>query len=218
MKYFHWTIRVVSLLVFICFTKMLSSQTLQQGRTVEYNGKNAKTPLSGVQVIAGGAYDISDKDGHFTLDFISLQNGASIRVERIAKDGYVLFNKDAVDNWQVNDKIPFEIVLCEASHFDEMVALYYNISYKSYKEQYDNECARVRILLEQNKIQEFEYKEQLQAIVEAYKSALDMIDKHAEIMARIDLTSLTETEKMSIELAQNGKLQEAIELLENVCL
>lgn len=218
MKYFHWTIRVVSLLVFICFTKMLSSQTLQQGRTVEYNGKNAKTPLGGVQIIAGGAYDISDKDGHFTLDFTSLQNGASIRVIKIAKDGYVLFNKDAVDNWQVNDKIPFEIVLCEASHFDEMVALYYNISYTSYKEQYDNECARVRILREQNKIQESEYQKQLSEITDAYQTLLSQIDKHAETMARIDLTSLSQVERDAIGLAQRGALDSAILLLESLSL
>lgn len=215
---FHWQIRIIPFLAIICFTQIVFPQTLQQGRTVEYNGKNAKTPLGGVQIIAGGAYDISDRDGRFTLDFTSLQNGASIRVIKIAKDGYVLFNKDAVDNWQVNDKIPFEIVLCEASHFDEMVAQYYNVSYKSYKEQYDSECARVRIIREQNKIQESEYQKQLSEITDAYQTLLSQIDKHAETMARIDLTSLSQVERDAIGLAQRGALDSAILLLESLSL
>lgn len=113
------------LLLLCLFPVIAYSQSTQKGVTLEYQGKNAKTTLGGVQIIAGGASEISNpEDGTFTLVFQTLKSSDKVAVNRIAKTGYVLFNKDVVDEWSVNEKATFRIVLCKSEEFDNLVADY----------------------------------------------------------------------------------------------
>ena len=103
---------VVGLMAF-CLSLSASAQVVQKGVVVEYNEKAAKTALAGVEVRAQRAQStVSDKKGSFVLDFPTLKAGDRVAVRRIEKPGYEIFNKEAVEQWNINPSQPFTVEMC----------------------------------------------------------------------------------------------------------
>ena len=81
-KYLFLTLLIMSALG-------LSAQAVQDGIIKEYNEKNAKTPLSGVELnVRSAGSTVSDTDGEFSLRFLTLKPGEKVNVRRIEKLGY----------------------------------------------------------------------------------------------------------------------------------
>ncbi len=85
----------------------LLAHTSQPGIVQEYNEKAKKTPLAGVEVRAKSASNaVSGKGGSFKLEFLTLSPGSSVNISRIEKRGYEIFNKEAVEQWNINPDNP----------------------------------------------------------------------------------------------------------------
>ncbi len=203
--------RISSILItFFCAISAIA-QTTQTGIIKEYNEKAKKTPLAGVELNVRSANStVSDKNGNFTLQFLSLKPGEKINVRRIEKLGYEVFNKEAVEQWNLNPKDPFVIVMCRSDKFKKIRDNYEKVSSESYARQLKKEEATLAKLKEQGKIKEAEYQQKLYELRENYEKQLDNLDNYVDRFSRIDLSELSAIEQEIIALVQEGRIDEAI--------
>lgn len=201
--------------LYFLFIALLSisaaAQTTQSGYVQEYNEKAKKTPLSGVELRVRSANStVSDEAGQFSLQFLTLKPGEKVNVRRIEKLGYEIFNKEAVEQWNINPQNPFIIVMCRSDKFKAIRDNYEKVSSASYARQLEKEQAELKALKTQGKIKEAEYQKQLAEIQENYDKQLDNLGNYIDRFARIDLSELSAVEQEIIELVQQGRIEQAI--------
>ncbi|MDE5757832.1 MAG: hypothetical protein K2H85_04385, partial [Allobaculum sp.] len=189
----------------------LCAQTIQKGVVKEYNEKSQKTPLAGVELnVRSANSEVSDDAGNFTLQFLTLKPGEKVNVRRIEKLGYEVFNKEAIEQWNLNPNTPFVIVMCRSDRFKKIRDNYEKVSSESYARQLKKEEGALMKLKEQGKIKEEEYQKQLQELRENYEKQLDNLDNYVDRFSRIDLSELSAVEQEIIALVQEGRIEEAI--------
>lgn len=189
----------------------VGARTVQTGIVREYKGKAKKTALPGVELQVYPAQSTaSDRNGNFRLEFLTLKPGEKINVRRIEKEGYEIFNKDALDQWNLNPTAPFMIVMCRSNMFKQLKDTYYKNSGERYARQYRKAQDELKRLKEQNKIQQKEYIERLEQLEQEYGRQLENLDNYVDRFVRIDLSEISPVEQEIIELVQAGKIDEAI--------
>lgn len=187
------------------------ARTVQTGVVREYKGKAKKTALAGVELQVYPAQSTaSDRNGNFRLEFLTLKPGERINVRRIEKEGYEIFNKDALDQWNLNPTASFMIVMCRSNMFKQLKDTYYKNSGERYARQYRKAQDELKRLKDQNKIQQKEYIERLEQLEQEYGRQLENLDNYVDRFARIDLSEILPVEQEIIELVQAGKIDEAI--------
>lgn len=187
------------------------AKTVQTGVVREYKGKSKKTALAGVELQVYPAQSTaSDRNGNFRLEFLTLKPGERINVRRIEKEGYEIFNKDALEQWNLNPTAPFMIVMCRSNMFKQLKDTYYKNSGERYARQYRKAQDELKRLKDQNKIQQKEYIERLEQLEQEYGRQLENLDNYVDRFARIDLSEISPVEQEIIELVQAGKIDEAI--------
>jgi hypothetical protein len=187
------------------------AQTIQNGVVQEYNEKDAKTPLEGVELnVRSAGSTVSDKSGNFALSFLTLEPGEKVNVRRIEKLGYEVFNKEAVEQWNINPSTPFVIVMCRSDLFKKIRDNYEKVSSESYARQLKKEEESLFKLKEEGKLREEEYQRQLFELRENYEQQLDNLDNYVDRFSRIDLSELSSVEQEIIELLRSGRIDEAI--------
>lgn len=187
------------------------AKTVQTGVVREYKGKAKKTALAGVELQVYPAQSTaSDRNGNFRLEFLTLKPGERINVRRIEKEGYEIFNKDALEQWNLNPTAPFMIVMCRSNMFKQLKDTYYKNSGERYARQYRKAQDELKRLKGQNKIQQKEYIERLEQLEQEYGRQLENLDNYVDRFARIDLSEISPVEQEIIELVQAGKVDEAI--------
>lgn len=211
-------LRNISLLCTSVMTGIASfAQTIQPGQTLEYNEKNTKTPLGGVEIVIRDAGStVSDAKGNFTLTFNTLQPGDKVVYRQIQKSGFEIFNKQALEQWYISkDKKPFQIVLCRTEKFKALTENYQRVSSDSYARQYKKDQDALAAQLKEGKLKEEEYKKQLLALEDKYYEDLQNLDNYVDMFARIDLSELSNREQKIIEMLQAGNVDEAIKAYED---
>ena len=189
----------------------LSAQVVQRGLMLEYNEELAKSPLGGVEVVVRGApSSVSDASGGFELEFLTQSDGERVSVTRIEKPGYEIFNKEALEQWNINPEEPFRIVMCESGRFKRIRDNYSRVSSESYARQQASEESRLRELLEDGALKEEEYRKELYELKVEYQTKLDDLESYVDRFARIDLSELDEAEREIIRLVQAGDMEGAI--------
>lgn len=189
----------------------LSAQVVQRGLMLEYNEELAKSPLGGVEVVVRGApSSVSDASGGFELEFLTQSGGEHVSVTRIEKPGYEVFNKEALEQWNINPEEPFRIVMCESGRFKRIRDNYSRVSSESYARQQASEESRLRELLEDGALKEEEYRKELYELKVEYQTKLDDLESYVDRFARIDLSELDEVEREIIKLVQAGDMEGAI--------
>ncbi len=196
---------------------VMVAQTVQLGQTVEYNEKNEKIPLPGVEIVIRDAGStVSDANGNFTLTFNTLKPGDKVVYRQIQKSGYEIFNKQALEQWYISrEKRPFQIVLCRVDKFKALTENYQRISSASYARQYKNDQEKLALQLQEGKLKEEEYKRQLLRLEDNYYSQLKNLENYVDMFARIDMSELSSAEQKIIEMLQEGKIDEAIKAYES---
>lgn len=190
----------------------VNSQVVQRGVVKEYNGRHEKTPLSNVSLVINNAGStMSDNSGEFRLQFRTLKAGDKVKIEEIYKEGYELFNKDAIEQWVIsNNDYPFTIVMCQSSRIKALKDQYAKVSYESYARQQKREEEKLAKEREEGKLKDTEYKQIILQIKNSYAQKLEDIHSYFEKFALIDLSELSEVEADIIELIQKGNIEEAI--------
>lgn len=209
MKYFYFSF-------FLLFPLAVSAQSLQQVLVKEYKEKSLKTPLEGVSItVQNAGSTVSDAQGQLSLQFRTLKAGDAVQVRRVDLSGYEVFNKEAVEQWTISPQNTFNLVLCRSDKFKQLRDQYMRISSESYERQYKKDQARLSALRKENKLHEEEYQQQLTELENSYYDQLDNLENYVDRFARIDLSDLSEQEQHLVELVQEGKIDEAIQLYES---
>lgn len=185
---------------------------MQSGIVMEYNEKNQKTVLPGVEIVISNAgATTSGTDGKFKLSFRTLKPGDKVIYKRIEKLGYELFNTEALSQWYISrNDVPFTIIMCKSDKFKRIRDNYFRISSQSYAKQYKKEQEELAKRRKKGQLKKEQYKKELIALKNSYEQQLENLDSYIDHFARIDLSTLSETEQKIIELVQEGKIEEAI--------
>lgn len=208
--------KYISLVILLVYPLLLLAQSQQQVVVREYKEKSQKTPLEGVSLsVQNAGSSMSDAQGMMTLQFRTLKAGDQVQVRRVDLTGYEIFNKDAVDQWTISPQQTFNLVLCRSDRFKQMRDQYMRVSSASYERQYKQDQARLAALRKENKLQEEAYQQQLADLENNYYEQLDNLENYVDRFARIDLSELSSQEQRLVELVQEGKIEEAIELYES---
>lgn len=188
-----------------------NAQTVQNGFVKEYNEELEKTPLENVElVITNAGTTISAPDGGFSLVFRTLQPGSHVAVRRIEKLNYEVFNKEALEQWNINPDRPFTIVMCRSDRFKRIRDNYSALSSRSYAAQKAKEERQLKEQLDAGLIQQSEYEEEIRRITFDYEEKLENLDTYIDKFARIDLSEISHEEYEIIMLIQEGNFEEAI--------
>lgn len=190
----------------------LFAQFRQQGVVMEYQGRNPRTPLADVQITAMGSTAKSDAKGNFTLQLNTMEVGKKIFVRRVVKEGYMIFNDQAVEQWTTSNT-PFQIVLCKSADFKKWVDQYYNLGLNSYKKKLEEKRREVKQLKEEGKLREDEYNHLLSEAQQQFELELQQLDGIANKFARIDETMMDSIQQQALDLIRAGEFDQAINLL-----
>ena len=189
----------------------LSAQSVQSVQILEYNGTDEKTPVAGVSLTVGNAAAaMSDEKGLLTLNFRTLKAGDPVKIRRIEKTGYEVFNLEAVEQWVIAPKEVFQLVICKTDRIKALCDLYNQAANENYSKQLQQEKDRLEADRKAGRLKEEEYKAELQKTEELYAQQLENLDLYVERFAHIDLSQLTEQEQEIIALVQKGLMDEAI--------
>ena len=197
--------------LFALSSSLALAQATVQGVTLEYNGADQKTPLGRVALsVSGAASTMSDAQGNFTLQFRVLHDGDQILVRRIEKAGYEVFNTDAIEQWFISGKGPFQIVLCKTETLNDLRRRYRDaacmLAEARLKEAEEAEEKRRK----QKLISRAELRMRLAELEAKHEEQLNRIETYADRFARIDLSTISADEQKVIDLVAQGRIDEAI--------
>ena len=205
--------KAILTLIILAISLTAMAQATQPCIVKQYNQKQQKTPLAGVQVEVRGAQTAtSAANGSVTLQFATLKPGDRVPFRAATKAGFELMNKTAVEQWNISrDQKPFEIVLIQSAYFTQLKGKLKQSSVDSYHEKYEKALAELEKLQNEGKLKEEEYRQKLDELEDHYDNQLKNLDAYVDQFARIDLSELSEQEQRFIELAHAGRLDEAAE-------
>ena len=205
--------RPVFTLLILAITLTAMAQATQPCIVKQYNQKQQKTPLAGVQVEVRGAQTAtSAANGALSLQFATLKPGDRVPFRAATKAGFELMNKIAVEQWNISrDQKPFEIVLIQSAYFTQLKGNLKQSSVDSYHKKYEQTLAELERQKKEGKLKEQEYYDKLNELEDRYDNQLKNLAAYVDQFARIDLSELSEQEQQFIELAHAGHLDEAAE-------
>ena len=193
------------------------AQTItQQGVAYCYNGKRPRTPLGNVTII----YDSNKRttlsnelNGTFSLVLDGRKLGDPIGVVAVKKREMMVFNQQAVDEWNVR-KEPLCLILCNADEFERQKEYLINIGKREAKKKYEQQKADLEEKLKSSKIKEAEYEAALDKAYEDLERLQKHIGEYADLFARIDESEIDTLAQRAVESFNKGEVDEAIRLFE----
>ena len=207
--------KVVLTIVVLAITLTAMAQATQPCVVKQYNQKQQKTPLAGVQVEVRDAQSAtSAANGAVTLQFATLKPGDRVTVRRIIKPGYEIFNKAVIDQWTITRGATTEIVLVQSSYFTQLKSKLTQSSTDNYKKKYEQAKAELAQLQKAGKLKEEEYRQQLNDLEDQYDNALKNLDNYIDQFARIDLSEVSAEEQRILDMVEEGQIDEAVKAYE----
>lgn len=207
---------IINILVIFMTIPLYAQSIRQQGVTYRYNGKNQRTPIGGVYIkpAASSNGEVSDeKTGAFTLVLNNLKMGSRIGNLQISKQGMMVFNQQAVDEWSVR-KDPLCIILCNTDEFQKQKENLINIGKNQAKKKYDRQLDSLKKQNEASQLLIADYYNRLDSLEKEYRNALTNMDRYAEVFARIDKSEVDTIAQRAIDMFNRGEIEESIHLLE----
>ena len=184
----------------------------EYGILEEYQGRNNRTSIGGVDVSAKGSNPTTtDNEGLFVLEF---EKGITVVNDfDFDKDGYVVFNKDAVNQWNIANDINkrFHVVICKQRDLRNRINEYYGI----YDTENKKELEKKKKEISELKITIREKEERYLQLNEEYKRLQREAKTQAEKYARIDENALNEVEYKALCLFRENKSSEALKVFDD---
>lgn len=208
--------RLISLFAALSLTLTILAQATQPCLVKQYNQKQQKTPLAGVQVTVGNAGSTtSGPDGRLTLTFRTLKPGDKVNLISAKKAGYELMNKAAVEQWFIaRDNTPFSLVLVRSDYFNQLKDRLTQTSTDSYRAKYEQAMQQLEQQKKTGKLKEAEYNQKLDELETSYQTQLSNLDNYIDQFARIDLSEVSAEEQRILDMVEAGRIDEAVKAYE----
>ena len=205
------------LFVFFAILSIGNALAIDQiGIAYRYNGKKQRTPLDGVYIkVATSPNGVVSQElnGQFVLKLKDINMGDAMGTAIVQKAGMMVFNKDEVNRWSVQRK-PLVLIICDAGEFqkqkERLIAIGRNQAEKKYQQ-------KIELLKAQNAKQQLsldQYYAKLDSIEKEKDNALAHMEEYTDLFARIDESEIDTLAQRAIELFNQGKLEESINLFE----
>lgn len=188
----------------------------QQGVAYRYNGKAQRTPLGDVFIKASTALNgvkSNQADGTFMLELKDLESGSPIGSVTVVKRGMIVFNQQAVDEWNVR-KEPLRLILCDADEFQRQKDNLIAIGRRQAQKKYDLKMAALEEEYAAEKLRAEEYYTRLDSLEKERQNSLRHMDEYADLFARIDQSEVDTIAQKAIDLFNRGENEAAIRLFE----
>lgn len=209
--------KIVSIITVLLAVLFVQAQTItQNGVSYRYNGKNPRTPIGGVYikpVTADNGVVSNASNGSFSVVLKNLKMGSRIGNVKVTKQGMMVFNQQAVDEWNVR-KDPLCLILCDANEFQKQKKNLIAIGERQAKKKYDKKLAELKKRNEAQQLQIDDYYNKLDSLEKEYQNALKHMDEYADVFARIDESEVDTLAQRAIELFNKGEIDESIRLFE----
>lgn len=193
----------------------------QRGIIKEYltHGK----PIAGVGISIPSASDfqpvVSNADGTFQLHFSRHLPGDVIYNVKITKDDYEIVNiYDFKDGWTLSTQDTMTIIVAHRGVISERRSRYYNIMDKYTEEAYQRKIQKLEGDLANQTINAEDYRQKMLAAENELKQAYEKIDAYADLFARTSDEVLDSTSRMAICYLEEGHIDQAIRLFEDLNL
>lgn len=207
-------------IVVLLLTMTLSAwaQATQPCIVKQYNQKQPKTPLAGVEVMASNAGStVSATDGSLTLSFRTLKPGDKVNLISAKKAGYEIFNTEAVAQWNISrNSAPFTLVLVKSEYMAQLKGNLTQSSTESYKAKYEKAVRDLERQKKEGKLKEDEYNRRYDELDASYQEQLKNLDNYIDQFARIDLSEVSAEEQRILDMVQEGKIEEAVKAYEEL--
>lgn len=184
----------------------------EYGILEEYQGRANRTSVGGVDVSAEGSnLAATDNKGLFVLEF---EKGITVVNDfDFDKEGYVIFNRDAVKQWNIANNINrrFHVVICKQRDLRNRINEYYGIFDNENKKELDKKKKEISEL----KITIREKEERYLQLDEEYKRLQREARIQAEKYARTDENALNEVAYKALCLFRENKSIEALKVFDD---
>lgn len=203
----------VTLLTFFLFATavILDAQSVVKVQVVEYNGKEAKTPLAHVELqVVGASSTVTNAQGEGTLKFKVAHAGDRVKVNVIRKSGYEVFNTGAVDNWHISLNSTFTIVMCKTQVLKQLYDRYLKSATEHYEQKLQNHEQQLSELRVNGMISKDQFDQQVKQLYAEYEQQFNNIENYINRFTHIDLNDLNQQEQEIISLVQQGDIDNAI--------
>ncbi len=209
--------RIILAIIILTTALTAQAQATQPCVVKQYNQKQQKTPLGGVQVTVGNAGSAaSAADGRLTLTFRTLKPGDRVNLISAKKPGFEVFNKHAVEQWTVSRGAAFELVLVRSDYFAQLKSRLTQTSTDSYKVKYEQAMQELEQQKKAGKLKEAEYNQKLDELESSYQTQLSNLDNYIDQFARIDMSMVSEEEQRILDMVQDGRVDEAVKAYDDM--
>lgn len=211
--------KVLLLLTMLLLTQAAISQVIQQkGVAYRYNGKQKRTPLGNVTIsYAGNSRSVisGEENGVFNLVLEGKKMGDRIGVVTVKKREMMVFNQQAVDEWNIR-KEPLTLILCNADEFERQKENLIAIGRSQAKKKYERQKAELEAKLNASEIKLAEYESALDKAYEDLELIQKNVSDYADLFARIDLSEVSAEEQRILDMVEEGKIDEAVKAYEEL--
>ena len=205
--------RISSLLTLLVCSLMVNiqAQSVVKVRVLEYNGKEAKTPVPNVVLqVSGAGSTATNANGECVLRFGMAKAGEKVKLNKIDKAGYEIFNTGAVNNWHISEDAPFTIVICKTEMLNNLYDKYMKVT----SEHHEQRLIAQESVLTQQKVDGYitaeQFDQRIKELYEEYDKRFDNIENYIKHFTHIDLNDLNQQEQDIIALVQQGDIDAAI--------
>jgi tetratricopeptide (TPR) repeat protein len=185
----------------------------QLGWVTEINSGQAA--ISGVQIdFVGAVTTTSDNDGIFKLVFNDKQFGQNIYLREIYKKGYEIVNEGDFRPATLSSDTKLKIVICRTGYLAKMRAQYYDISINALTRTHQEKINQLEKELEQENSNQEQLIQEIQNLNQLYQATQKQAKKLSDKFARTNFDDVSDLYKRAFEQFKLGKIDEAIEILE----
>ena len=205
------------ILSLICGLALSCWAQTQQGYVKTLGRADQKgVALSGVSVRVKGEHNpvLSKADGTFSLSFPDKKNGDTYSLLQVQKSGYELNEMDVIGRkYALSDKIPLTIVMVSKAQLQADKQRIENKAFQTAEKNYHSKLAVLENQKKENAITIEQYQSEIQALQSNFEKYQSLIDGLAEHYAHVDYDVLDEKEREINICIENGELERAEALL-----
>ena len=207
--------RLLTGLLLACFTLTLQAQ-IQPGYVKTLGRPNKKgVALSGVSVRVKGGHNatLSRNDGTFSMQV----KGQSYALQLVQKSGYELNEKGVIGrSYAYSAYVPLTIVMVSTRELQADKQRIEENAYQTAEKNYKQKIALLEKQRTDNSISIEQYRQRIQDLQDKFDKYQSLIDNLAEHYARTDYDFLDEKEREINICIENGNLEKAETLLQQL--
>lgn len=201
------------------FPFMSFSQDIQKGRVMLFDYSENIRPLSNVQIYSyqDTNYVLSDTSGYFLLKQTQNQKHKKFikhYIRQIHKENYLVFNPKEIDNWNIAQDKPLNIIMCEEELFNSRFKEFYDIGLVCYDKYHKDSLLKYQRQNQNKEISKKQYNQLLSNYYDQFFRYKKSLNALADYFARIDTLTLNPILKECMRLIKEKALLEAIDILE----